>query len=157
MRGAIPPLPQYIFMAWCLVKQRDNFTFTFILPTLIVVGDFYCGVSFNTESPLHEVQITRYQFPQGFRRRGCGIFEVKGKNVVPHKSYFSIWLAIELVYNMCSASHICSHTGKMKLLVYFGTIALIRFSMVLRSIVILTHNCIISVGPKAQFVQYIIA
>jgi hypothetical protein len=28
MRGAIHPLPQYIFMAWCLVKHRDNFTFT---------------------------------------------------------------------------------------------------------------------------------
>jgi hypothetical protein len=29
MRGAIPPLPQYAFMAWCLVKKhRDNFTFT---------------------------------------------------------------------------------------------------------------------------------
>jgi len=26
MRGAIPPLNQYVFMAWCLVKQRDNFT-----------------------------------------------------------------------------------------------------------------------------------
>jgi len=29
MRGAIPPLPQYFYMAWCLVKHRDNFTFTF--------------------------------------------------------------------------------------------------------------------------------
>jgi hypothetical protein len=28
MRGAIPPLPQYVFMAWCLVKHRDNFTFS---------------------------------------------------------------------------------------------------------------------------------
>jgi hypothetical protein len=27
MRGAIPPLPQYVFMAWCLVEHRDNFTF----------------------------------------------------------------------------------------------------------------------------------
>jgi hypothetical protein len=27
MRGAIPPLPQYVLMAWCLVKHRDNFTF----------------------------------------------------------------------------------------------------------------------------------
>jgi len=27
MRGAIPPLSQYAFMAWCLVKHRDNFTF----------------------------------------------------------------------------------------------------------------------------------
>jgi hypothetical protein len=25
---AIPPLPQYVFMAWCLVKHRYNFTFT---------------------------------------------------------------------------------------------------------------------------------
>jgi hypothetical protein len=24
--------PQYVFMAWCLVKHRDNFTFTFTLP-----------------------------------------------------------------------------------------------------------------------------
>jgi hypothetical protein len=29
MREAIPPLPQYVFIAWCLVKHRDNFTFTF--------------------------------------------------------------------------------------------------------------------------------
>jgi hypothetical protein len=28
MRGAIPPLPQYVFMAWCLVKHSDIFTFT---------------------------------------------------------------------------------------------------------------------------------
>jgi hypothetical protein len=27
LRGAIPPLPQQVFMAWCLVKHRDNFTF----------------------------------------------------------------------------------------------------------------------------------
>jgi hypothetical protein len=26
MLGAIPPLPQYVFIAWCLVKHRDNFT-----------------------------------------------------------------------------------------------------------------------------------
>jgi hypothetical protein len=33
MRGAIPPLPQYAFMAWYSVKKkhRDNFTFTNIL------------------------------------------------------------------------------------------------------------------------------
>jgi len=27
MRGAIPPLPRDAFMAWCLVKHRDKFTF----------------------------------------------------------------------------------------------------------------------------------
>jgi hypothetical protein len=29
MRGAILPLSRYVFMARCLVKHRDNFTFTF--------------------------------------------------------------------------------------------------------------------------------
>jgi hypothetical protein len=30
MLGAIPPLPQYAFMAWCSVKKhKENFTFTF--------------------------------------------------------------------------------------------------------------------------------
>jgi hypothetical protein len=27
MRGTIPPLPQYIFMVYYLVKHRNNFTF----------------------------------------------------------------------------------------------------------------------------------
>jgi hypothetical protein len=31
MRGAIPPLLQYAFMAWYLVKHRDNFIFTLSL------------------------------------------------------------------------------------------------------------------------------
>jgi hypothetical protein len=26
---ALPPLPKYAFVAWCLVKHRDNYTFTF--------------------------------------------------------------------------------------------------------------------------------
>jgi hypothetical protein len=29
VKNAITPLPQYIFMAWCLVKDRHNFIFTF--------------------------------------------------------------------------------------------------------------------------------
>jgi len=28
MQDAITPLPQYVFMAWCLVKHRDNFSVT---------------------------------------------------------------------------------------------------------------------------------
>jgi hypothetical protein len=39
MRGAIPPLPQYVFMAWCL-KHRDNFTFTFTFIRLLNVNAF---------------------------------------------------------------------------------------------------------------------
>jgi len=26
--------PQYVFMAWCLLKYMDNFTFTFTIPIL---------------------------------------------------------------------------------------------------------------------------
>jgi hypothetical protein len=40
MRGAIPPLPQEAFMAWCLVKHRDNFTFTYCIkkwPTAVII------------------------------------------------------------------------------------------------------------------------
>jgi hypothetical protein len=25
MRGAIPPLPRYVFIAWCLLKYKDSF------------------------------------------------------------------------------------------------------------------------------------
>jgi hypothetical protein len=39
MHGAIPPLPQYTFMAWFLVKNRDNFTVTFY--TLYRLMDCY--------------------------------------------------------------------------------------------------------------------
>jgi hypothetical protein len=34
MRGAVSPLLQDAFMAWCLVKHRDNFTFHY-LPSLL--------------------------------------------------------------------------------------------------------------------------
>jgi hypothetical protein len=30
MRGAIHPLSQYVFMAWCLVTHRDKFTFFYL-------------------------------------------------------------------------------------------------------------------------------
>jgi hypothetical protein len=32
IHGAIPPVPQFVFILWVLVKHRDNFTFTFFLP-----------------------------------------------------------------------------------------------------------------------------
>jgi hypothetical protein len=39
MNGAIPPLLQYVFMAWCLVKHRDNFTFLFsVIPKQCQMG-----------------------------------------------------------------------------------------------------------------------
>jgi hypothetical protein len=38
MRGVMPPVPHFVFMAWCLVKHRDNFTFT-----------LYCGYCYVRE------------------------------------------------------------------------------------------------------------
>jgi hypothetical protein len=40
MRGAIPPLPQYVFMAWCSVKHRE----TLPLPFTFSKPSFYIGV-----------------------------------------------------------------------------------------------------------------
>jgi len=33
MRGAIPPLPRYVFMTWRLGKHGDNFTFAVLKDT----------------------------------------------------------------------------------------------------------------------------
>jgi hypothetical protein len=38
MHGTIPP-PQYIFMAWCLIKHRDNFNFTFKVQFQYLLGE----------------------------------------------------------------------------------------------------------------------
>jgi len=42
MSGAIPPLPQYAFTAWCLVEHRD--TFTFYLTLEEYVGKVWIGL-----------------------------------------------------------------------------------------------------------------
>jgi len=38
MRGAIPPLSQFVFMAWCLVKHRDNFYLYLSYIKLFIIG-----------------------------------------------------------------------------------------------------------------------
>jgi hypothetical protein len=51
MREGIPPLPQYAFMAWCFVKYRDKFTFTFYLYILkwkILIRGIGCELSNET-------------------------------------------------------------------------------------------------------------
>jgi hypothetical protein len=37
MSEAIPPLHQYSFMAWCLVKHRDNFTVVVVVVVVVVI------------------------------------------------------------------------------------------------------------------------
>jgi hypothetical protein len=46
MSGAIPPLPQYAFMASCLVKAQEQFYFTFTLYNT----DFLLSVKFHNFS-----------------------------------------------------------------------------------------------------------
>jgi hypothetical protein len=48
MSGAIPPLLQYVFMAWCLVKHRDNFTFTFTV-NAITTNHLRAGMELTSE------------------------------------------------------------------------------------------------------------
>jgi hypothetical protein len=48
MSGAIPLLPHYAFTAWCLVKHRDNFTFTFVIlsvDTKLIKGGYFTASS----------------------------------------------------------------------------------------------------------------
>jgi hypothetical protein len=40
MRGAIPPFPQYVFMAWCLLKYRESFFYITVEEL-----DFLCVVT----------------------------------------------------------------------------------------------------------------
>jgi hypothetical protein len=43
MREAILPLQQYVFMVWCLVKHRDNFTF-YLTPANALEAALYFAV-----------------------------------------------------------------------------------------------------------------
>jgi hypothetical protein len=58
MRGAIPPLPQYVFMVWCLVEYRDNFTSVEqgLLEKLVVVQLLKTFVCMEHECPFPSSQ-----------------------------------------------------------------------------------------------------
>jgi hypothetical protein len=47
MSEDIPLLPQYAFMAWCLVKHRDNFTFTLSVPSTRLGPNVLLGAVFS--------------------------------------------------------------------------------------------------------------
>jgi hypothetical protein len=48
MRGAIRPLPQYVFIAQCFVKHRDKFAFHWS-------AEMYCG--WLTSSPIRNIHV----------------------------------------------------------------------------------------------------
>jgi hypothetical protein len=46
MRGAIPPYPQYVFMAWCSVRHRDKFTSIIIIIIIIIFRTLFNGAGY---------------------------------------------------------------------------------------------------------------
>jgi hypothetical protein len=76
MHWAVPPLPPYVFMAWCLVKHRDSVTFTVtslfnsLLPSLSLRSKyrlhhpvvwhpplfFFTLAPFDVGNPLNQIQ-----------------------------------------------------------------------------------------------------
>jgi len=52
----LPPLPQYVFMAWCLVKHMDKFTFTFTYP---IIMPFF--ISSLRSSPVNDIPIVDWR------------------------------------------------------------------------------------------------
>jgi hypothetical protein len=60
MNGAIHPFPQYAFMAWCLVKHRDNFTF------LPFTGVNRAGLTIETVSGLILTAVTNIEIKNKF-------------------------------------------------------------------------------------------
>jgi hypothetical protein len=67
MSGAIPPLPQYGFMAWYLVKRRDNFTF---LPNSELI---YNILPYNVHRDVQTSGLnTQYKFIHGLCHEFCG-------------------------------------------------------------------------------------
>jgi len=63
MSGAIPPLPQYAFIAWWLVKHRNNFTFygpkSHLATVFSVVGDIFRSKSSDLFLDRVVVQVPR--------------------------------------------------------------------------------------------------
>jgi len=56
MRGTVPPLTPYVFMAWYLAKPKDNFT----LPYLTTPQAYYLPHPSGTDSSLNLVLILPY-------------------------------------------------------------------------------------------------
>jgi hypothetical protein len=63
MRGSIPPLAN-IFVAWCLVKRRDNFTFYLYLNVLWILCTEWCAennVKVHLMNPWEQHYIHEYK------------------------------------------------------------------------------------------------
>jgi hypothetical protein len=68
MRRAIPPLPQYVYMAWCLVRHRDSFAFYLYLVPAYMLRTWQ-NVTKRTLTNIHttELQLTGKYLKVGSR------------------------------------------------------------------------------------------
>jgi hypothetical protein len=60
MRGAIHPLFQYVFVAWCLVKHRGNFTITFTIINMYKMYDALYSVCIQLTDVKKDADIITY-------------------------------------------------------------------------------------------------
>jgi len=91
MRGAIPSFPQYVFMAWCLVKHRDKFNFTFELFSLIKSGEYNKLWSSSLFSVIHP-PVTSSVLLSTFIPNSLILFSSRNEFCVPplpHLSWFN--------------------------------------------------------------------
>jgi len=103
MSGAISPLPRYALMAWCLVKHRDNFTFTFtkfmqehhftsvhdsLIPAAVITISFSCYKQAST--------LTTQYLPScpPVTSGSCGQSLVPSDNVLKVRSHSSSFMVI---------------------------------------------------------------
>jgi hypothetical protein len=61
MCGAIPPLPQYNFMVWCLIKHRDNFTF-YIFPQTELLTQCVSKILHNASKIARDLFVINFHF-----------------------------------------------------------------------------------------------
>jgi len=111
MRGAIPPLPQYAFMAWCSVKAWDNFTFTFYLNCQYF--GYYLTSSWRDSVQCPEsVQIPYSRHRTSFE---LGTSRIRGKRPAAELALVgSDWSAVMLFNDAVSTCWLLDVTGCVK-------------------------------------------
>jgi hypothetical protein len=111
MRGAIPPLPQYVLMAWCLVKHRD-FILTWVKNICARrgwwLGGTYCKeelreFDWNQYSCLHVHISPEYKILTSFYNNATDLISSVSYATV---SYFMLECRSEFLYihNECTIS-----------------------------------------------------
>jgi hypothetical protein len=73
MRGATPPLPQYVFMAWCSVQAQGRLTRTELTPPYKSIRTVFSAVR-----PLN-TGITGWTVRMKFERTSTKMKGIKGK------------------------------------------------------------------------------